>query len=246
MQENRLMKVPIAETFHSLQGEGVWVGTPMHFIRLAGCSVGKLTTYIPPRPGTNIPSREVTDPKNSTPFPAPLLKTGAQAWLCHTWDNRPFWCDTDFNKHLELDTDDLVTDTYEKHMCVTGGEPMIHPRAVTELLNACRRKHIMLHIETSGTIFVNPSEMHWVSVSPKTGCLPTMLECADEIKLLVDHDFDINTVPKVLFERENVFLQPINHEIKVDPLTLAKVFELLRLYPQWRLSVQLHKLLEIP
>lgn len=31
---------PIVETFYSLQGEGYWTGTPMFFIRLAGCSVG--------------------------------------------------------------------------------------------------------------------------------------------------------------------------------------------------------------
>ncbi len=31
---------PIVETFYSIQGEGYWTGTPMFFIRLAGCSVG--------------------------------------------------------------------------------------------------------------------------------------------------------------------------------------------------------------
>lgn len=29
----------IAETFYSLQGEGDWAGTPMYFIRLAGCNI---------------------------------------------------------------------------------------------------------------------------------------------------------------------------------------------------------------
>jgi organic radical activating enzyme len=33
----------IAEKFKSLQGEGVWTGTPMAFIRFSGCSVGKKT-----------------------------------------------------------------------------------------------------------------------------------------------------------------------------------------------------------
>ncbi|MBT9312606.1 7-carboxy-7-deazaguanine synthase QueE [Leptothoe kymatousa TAU-MAC 1615] len=31
---------PIVETFHSVQGEGVWTGTNAFFIRLAGCDVG--------------------------------------------------------------------------------------------------------------------------------------------------------------------------------------------------------------
>lgn len=32
--------LPIVETFHSIQGEGFWVGTNAFFIRLAGCDVG--------------------------------------------------------------------------------------------------------------------------------------------------------------------------------------------------------------
>ncbi|MEL6331986.1 MAG: 7-carboxy-7-deazaguanine synthase QueE [Cyanobacteria bacterium J06626_26] len=32
--------LPIVETFHSVQGEGLWTGTSAFFIRLAGCDVG--------------------------------------------------------------------------------------------------------------------------------------------------------------------------------------------------------------
>jgi len=41
IQPTTQIRYPIAELFDSIQGEGSWVGTPMHFIRLAGCSVGK-------------------------------------------------------------------------------------------------------------------------------------------------------------------------------------------------------------
>lgn len=34
------MVLPLVETFHSIQGEGVWTGTNAFFIRLAGCDVG--------------------------------------------------------------------------------------------------------------------------------------------------------------------------------------------------------------
>ncbi len=34
------LKLPIVEVFHSVQGEGRWVGHSAYFIRLAGCNVG--------------------------------------------------------------------------------------------------------------------------------------------------------------------------------------------------------------
>ena len=37
------MKYPVVERFKSLQGEGMYAGTPMAFIRFVGCSVGKKT-----------------------------------------------------------------------------------------------------------------------------------------------------------------------------------------------------------
>ena len=37
MEESK--KYPIVEIFKSIQGEGFWVGTPMVFIRLAGCNL---------------------------------------------------------------------------------------------------------------------------------------------------------------------------------------------------------------
>ncbi|MCB0837163.1 MAG: 7-carboxy-7-deazaguanine synthase QueE [Bacteroidetes bacterium] len=32
--------LPVMEQFYTLQGEGIWTGTPAYFIRLAGCDVG--------------------------------------------------------------------------------------------------------------------------------------------------------------------------------------------------------------
>jgi 7-carboxy-7-deazaguanine synthase len=37
---NYLTHLPIVETFHSVQGEGTWIGVNAFFIRLAGCDVG--------------------------------------------------------------------------------------------------------------------------------------------------------------------------------------------------------------
>ncbi|BDA40064.1 7-carboxy-7-deazaguanine synthase QueE [Candidatus Atelocyanobacterium thalassae] len=40
LNKNDLITYPIAEIFHSIQGEGAWTGVSAFFIRLAGCNVG--------------------------------------------------------------------------------------------------------------------------------------------------------------------------------------------------------------
>lgn len=40
LSQGAFQKLPVVETFHSVQGEGVWTGVNAFFIRLAGCDVG--------------------------------------------------------------------------------------------------------------------------------------------------------------------------------------------------------------
>lgn len=221
------MKLAIAETFHSIMGEGTWVGTPMHFIRTAGCSVG--------RPYTNRVENLSSTKDN------PQLPTGALAWECHTWDGRSFWCDTDFNKRLEVETDDLVDVTFEDHICLTGGEPLIHRLAIERLVELAFFKRKTVHIETSGTIFFPHTQGVWLTVAPKQGALASMLDSADEIKLLVDKDFKVDNVPAALHQRHNVFLSPVNDVDQINKPNLQLALDILTVMPNWRLSTQVHK-----
>ena len=219
------MRAPIAETFHSIQGEGVWTGTLMFFIRLAGCTVGKY-----PVGEERVPS---------------VGDRGKPAWRCHTWDGRPFWCDTDFTKYEDKETRDLVREAHEPHICLTGGEPLMHETVVDELVNEVTLQKKMLHIETSGTIWWEKPEMGvHLTVSPKKGCTPGMIRQADEVKLLVDSNFDPLKLPSIP-DWQRVFIQPINGMMAIDRHNLQKCLDLLKTYPHWRLSTQLHKLIGV-
>lgn len=214
------MKIPLAEHYHSLQGEGVWFGTPMHFIRLAGCSVGQYPIGEEGVPTTN---------------------RGKPAWKCHTWDGRPFWCDTDFTKYEEVEIKDLLEGTWEDHICLTGGEPLMHQLVVDELIKSLPIEKT-LHIETSGTVYRDLfDEGVWLTLSPKKGCKVSMIDQADEVKLLVDEDFDPFLVPSDI--NCPIFLQPINHIQSINGDNLQRCKELLKEHPSWRLSPQVHKLL---
>lgn len=218
------MKIPLAEHFHSLQGEGEWVGTPMHFLRLAGCSVGKKRADYPVEKVPRFPNQTT-------------------AWECQTWDGRRFWCDTNFKKKEEIELFSLLKETWEDHICLTGGEPLDHPQVVSQLIENTQK---MIHIETSGTKcvdFQGGSDI-WITVAPKKGVKEEMLRRANEIKLLVDEQFDPLHLP-LLPEGTPVFLSPVNGLERVNPLNLDKCLRLLERYPHWRLSVQLHKYLGV-
>lgn len=216
------LKLPIAEMFHSVQGEGLYSGTPMTFIRLAGCSVGR----------AGLPE-------------APVLKTAKTAWQCQTFDGRCFWCDTDFHKYYEAAAEEILDHVTEGHVCVTGGEPLIHQQRIDALFDLCQLREKKMHLETSGTIAWRKPQEVWMTVSPKFGVLTEMIDQANEIKLLVDKDFPIEKVPGAVFKHPLVYVQPINEELKISAENLRLCYKLLGQQPQWRLSIQLHKVLGV-
>lgn len=220
--------LPIAEVFDSLQGEGRFVGTPMRFIRLAGCSVGEAPQSL----------------ADDVETPLPILKTGNAAWLCHTYDGRSFFCDTDFKFREWMNFGNLLDDTWQSHVCLTGGEPLMHGEKLQRFIAEAIERDIQVHVETSGTIDLYlPSPDVWVSMSPKLAYLNSMVRRADEIKLLVGDDFDIGLVPVSIRAHPLVYVQPINDEMMVRKDNFDRCMGVLRIMPSWHMSVQTHKLL---
>ena len=238
-----MLRLPIAEIFHSIQGEGQYAGTPMLFIRLAGCSVGK------PQEDPLVQNTDMEvglAPLSGSKEHFPLLSTKKKAWLCHTYDGRPFWCDTDFNKKLDATPEWLLSDCWEEHICLTGGEPLMHASKLIPFLDLTHEQGKMVHIETSGTIdWTPPFDQFWLTIAPKIGYKVPMIERADEIKLLVDRDFKSSSIPLCIQNHKNVYLQPINFENEINKENLELCLGMFRLFPGWKLSVQLHKFLGV-
>ena len=226
-------KVPISEIFTSVQGEGMFVGTPMLFIRTAGCNVGK-------------PAKALKQPE-----PFPILYTGRESSACITWDGRIFPCDTDYSKSGELSNDDVVSMiklSSFKHVCITGGEPFLHAEWIEELF---QKLEVMLHVETSGTIIppliygeICPN--YWITCAPKLNAQREMIERADEVKILVDSDFDLYKLTPEIRNHPNVFLCPINgvgntpDQLNTD--NIKRCYDLVTTTCKgWRISTQAHK-----
>jgi len=219
------MTYPIAEIFTSVQGEGAWTGTRMIFIRLAGCTVGK---PYPKYESLGRPSGlEVYQEK------------------CTLWDGREFPCDTNYKKISSMSIEELlhcVKD--EERVCLTGGEPMMHD--VLPLLQAWSDANKMIHLETSGTIELSGVREHvyWIAISPKKGVLKSALMKADEVKVLVDEQFDLLTFEHDILDvvrAGKIWFQPVNKLHTISDENLARCLALQAKYKGIRISVQMHK-----
>src|SRR2546421_600878 len=84
----------------------------------------------------------------------------------------------------------------------------------------------------------------WGTGSPKKGCLPEMIARANEIKLLVDADFNSDRVPVGVVSHPLVYIHPVNGERTVNVENLRRCRELQDRFPNWRLGAQFHKVLE--
>jgi organic radical activating enzyme len=226
------ISLPVAEIFNSVQGEGRWAGTPMTFVRLAGCNVGK-------------------------PFTADeRKKCGLQVYQerCTDWNGKSFACDTNYKRANTYTVQELLDHPLVKaayRVCLTGGEPLMHPASVVLIQSLVATK--VVHVETSGTK-PEPPVMDfyrhlWITVSPKQGCLDAMLERADDIKVLVD----VSVFDRAAFlmkfgkyiEFEKVCVSPVNGLTLLDTDNAKLCFNLCMDFPKLRLSMQLHKVLNV-
>lgn len=230
------MTYPIAETFLSCQGEGLWTGTRMHFIRFAGCNVGY--------PFTKVDRQYL-----------PVLQPYQEK--CTDWAGNSFACDTNYRISKKMSVEEILKEVGDtERVCLTGGEPMMHNlEPLVKALESVRHK---IHIETSGTKqvmdlyhWVHWSNL-WLTVSPKQGYLIETVCSADELKILVDERFDEDGFCKLLkrcyLQHEYpddgaiLWFQPINDEHEIRQDNLQRCLELQKKYPFARISTQMHKI----
>ncbi|MGA0556699.1 7-carboxy-7-deazaguanine synthase QueE [Larkinella sp. VNQ87] len=203
-QTDTQQRLPVMESFYTLQGEGAHTGKAAYFIRLGGCDVG-----------------------------------------CHWCDVKESW---DADLHPKRTVGELVEAAlqYPGRMAViTGGEPLIHD--LTNLTVALQRAGFQTNIETSGVYPVSGT-WDWICFSPKKfkEPHPDIFRRADELKVIVynksDFEFAEYFVEK-LSPACQLFLQP---EWSRSKEMLPFIVEYVKQHPQWHVSLQTHKYMDIP
>lgn len=128
---------------------------------------------------------------------------------------------------------------------VTGGEPLMHDCAA--LTQALKEGGFQTNVETSGAYPVT-GLWDWICVSPKKfkAPLPEVLQQANELKVVVFNksDFDWAEQHAVQVPRNcKLYLQPEwSKKEEMTPL----ITEYIKKHPQWELSAQLHKYINVP
>lgn len=167
------------------------------------------------------------------------------------------WCDVkdswDSNAHPSRTVDEIVTKAVEEVggntagiiAVITGGEPLMHNLdLLTEKLH---NAGFQVNIETSGAHPMS-GNIDWVCLSPKKfkSPLPEVVALADELKIIVFHQSDFDWAEQFAAQVSpacKLYLQPEwGKRESMTPL----IIDYVKHHPQWEISLQVHKYMDIP
>tara|TARA_B100000212_G_C27358661_1_gene527118 strand:- start:1254 stop:1706 length:453 start_codon:yes stop_codon:yes gene_type:complete len=130
-----------------------------------------------------------------------------------------------------------------KRVIFTGGEPCLQD---LDTIGKELKKHdIYLSVETNGTIPV-PDVIDWICVSPKDQLYPSLnikQRTGNELKVVYCGQ-DLSLYDEIKQGFEHHFLQPCfmeNETVEQNGKNFAKVEQIVKSSPGWRLSLQTHK-----
>ncbi len=208
----------VKEIYYTLQGEGAQSGRPAVFCRFAGCNLWS------------------------------GLEKDRRTAICQ-------FCDTDFvgvdgPNGGKFRTPQALAEAVAEQwpgggspmVVCTGGEPLL--QIDEALIEAFHAIGFEMAIETNGTLLPPPG-IDWICVSPKANA-EMVLKSGSELKLVFPQDgSDPAQFEDLAFD--HFYLQPMDMQ---DPVATEKnikaAMEYCLAHPQWKLSLQTHKVLNIP
>ena len=159
----------------------------------------------------------------------------------------PF-CDTQHSSGTEMTEEDIAAAVggYPARMVViTGGEPAL--QLTSSLVDKLHLLGKYVAVETNGTRRL-PENVDWITLSPKDMWLGEnarpVLARADELKLLFEEGLPVGDYEDIQVAHR--FLQPVDtDDQRLNDANKNAAIAYIKQHPQWRLSLQIHKLLGI-
>lgn len=165
----------------------------------------------------------------------------------------PF-CDTQHEAGTEMSEQEIVaaaklltphSSLLPPLLVITGGEPALQLTAT--LVALLHQAGFRVAVETNGTLPLPPN-VDWVTLSPKSLWLgpdaAPVLQEADELKVLFDGQHAPSAYDYI--EAAHRFLQPMDTgDADHNDAIIRQAVDYCLEHPQWRLSLQIHKILDI-
>ncbi|MDR5902237.1 7-carboxy-7-deazaguanine synthase [Halomonas icarae] len=207
----------VKEAFYSLQGEGGQAGRASVFCRFSGCNLWSGREEDRARAMCRFCDTDFvgTDGQNGGRFASASALADHLATL---WPDAP--------------------GTATPQVIFTGGEPLL--QLDNPLITAMHARNFDVAVETNGTLPAPPG-IDWLCVSPK-GTAPLVQTSGDELKLVYPQ---AEALPEQFVDLgfRHFFLQPMDTAPRGDDGdTLAETVAYCLANPQWRLSLQTHKI----
>ena len=127
----------------------------------------------------------------------------------------------------------------QPYVICTGGEPLL--QLDSEAIDAFHKLGFEVGVETNGTLAA-PAGLDWICVSPKAQT-EIVQTSGHELKLVYPQP-DVDPQRFAGLDVENFFLQPMDNDQQAENITAPAQYCLEN--PQWRLSLQTHKLIGLP
>lgn len=205
----------VKNIFKTVQGEGIFAGVPAIFIRLGGCNLA-----------------------------------------CS-------FCDTDFEDFEEYSISYILDriiflrnnelgKSVINLIVITGGEPLRQP--IELLCDKLLNLNFTIQIETNGTLYRKLPKEVFIICSPKVSnnkyleIHPQLIHNTNAIKFLISKSImPYNQIPNLAIMKYDIpiYIQPMDqYDIKLNKENMKLTFEI-AIQTGYRISIQLHKILEI-
>ncbi len=172
-----------------------------------------------------------------------FIRLGGCDVYCSWCDQKETW---NAKRHPQRHISSLAKEVSEAKpaiVVITGGEPLMHD--LNPLTSAIKTLGLRVHLETSGAHPFS-GNFDWVTFSPKPfkQAHDTIFDRADELKIVVANPKDLQwaeTQAKKVRPTTLKYLQPEWD----SPASKKSIFNYILAHPEWRMSLQTHKFLEI-